>query len=72
MSKPGTCHQLSFATNPILSNFIGKLNFFIQSLDLTCHVTYRFYDHVTVIIKFTCLFLDLTDCLIYCYLNISS
>ena len=29
-SKPGACHHLSFATNPVLSNFIGKLIFFTQ------------------------------------------
>ena len=28
--KPGTCRHLSFATNPVLSNFIGKINFFVQ------------------------------------------
>ena len=26
MSKPGPCRHLSFATNPVFSNFIGKVN----------------------------------------------
>ena len=27
-SKPGTCHHLPFATNPVLINFIEKFNTF--------------------------------------------
>ena len=27
---PGTCRHLSFAINPVLSNFIRKINFFEQ------------------------------------------
>ena len=30
MSKPGACRHLSFATNPVLSNFKCKINFLIQ------------------------------------------
>ena len=29
-SKPGACCHLSFAINPVLSNVIGKIKFFIQ------------------------------------------
>ena len=39
MSKPGACHQLSFATNPVLSNFIGKLpKFFLYNLTFQCQI----------------------------------
>ena len=29
-SKPGPCRHLSFATNPVLNNFIGKIKYFVQ------------------------------------------
>ena len=29
-SKPGPYGHLSFATNPVLSNFVGKLIIFVQ------------------------------------------
>ena len=28
--KPGVCCHLSFATNPVLSNFYENINYFIQ------------------------------------------
>ena len=38
MPRPGSSHHLTFATNPLLSNFIGKSTFFMEIDTLVLYI----------------------------------